>query len=171
MIGSVSYQSMAPVAAALQAPAATTQRSAQPSAPAWATISRSGEVLSKLQELGASDPAKLQGALAHVSQDLQASARNATGAKADALNDLASRFAQAASSGDLSALGAHRHRHAQASPALDAASGGAVAGPPGASSSSASDSAAQGLLANVLNQMDEAMGMNPPPFGPWFTAQ
>lgn len=27
----------------------------------------------------------------------------------------------------------------------------------------------QGLLGNVLAQMDKAMGMNPPPFGPWFT--
>jgi hypothetical protein len=169
-ISSVSFYPLSAVAPALQAPVASTSGTTQSSAPGWATISRSGEVLSKLQALGESDPSKLQAALTHVSQDLQTSAQSATGSKADALGDLANRFAQAASSGDLSALGAsahHRHHASAASPSVSAAS--AVAS--GATGSSATDSGAQSILPNVLEQMDEAMGMNPPPLGPWFTAQ
>jgi hypothetical protein len=172
MIGSVSFYPVSPVAPAREGPAATPQGTAPP--PAWATISRPGEVLSKLQDLAASDPARLQAALTHVSQDLQAGAQGTTGSKAEALSDLAGRFAKAATAGDLSALGTssvHRHHRAQPSsadvPGADAEPTGSPSAAGGASS--ASESAAQAMLPDVLEQMDVAMGMNPPPFGPWFT--
>jgi hypothetical protein len=174
MIGSVSLSPVNPVAPAREVQAATAAGSAEVPSPSWATISRSGELLSKFQQLAESDPAKLQASLGRVSEDLRASAKAASGPQADTLNDLADRFAHAATAGNVSALSLatshHRHHATEgaSAPLTATAATSASAASPLANASSA-DPAAQATMDAVLAQVDRALGMNPPPFGPWFT--
>lgn len=175
MIGSVSLSPVNPVAPAREVQAATAVGSAETPSPSWATISRSGELLSKFQQLAESDPAKLQASLGRVSQDLRASAQAATGPQADTLHDLADRFAHAATAGDVSALNlttSHHRHHAQtdgASAPLTAPAAASASATSPLGNASNADPAAQATMDAVLAQVDRALGMNPPPFGPWFT--
>ncbi len=134
MIGSVTLSPVSPVAPAREVPEASGPGSALPAASAsYATISRSGELLNRFQQLAESDPSKAEAALERVSRDLRASAQRASGTQAETLNDLADRFARA-SGGDLSALNmssAHHRHHMPTTEAVPAASmAGSSAGGP-----------------------------------------
>jgi len=78
------------------------------------TISQGASLLSQLQELQKSDPEKFKAVMGKVSSELRAEAEQSSGDKAQLLNTFADRFAAAAKSGDVSALG----------PSPQAASGG-----------------------------------------------
>lgn len=159
MIGSVSFTSVSPVAPAREV-RATGPGSTPAAGPSWATISQSGALLSRLQQLAESDPSKLQAALGRVSQDLRSGAQHASGTQAEILQDLADRFERAASGGDLSSLVLSAASHHKPY-ALAPDAGGLPSAP--------TDPTAQATLDSVLAQVDPALGMNPPPLGPWFT--
>jgi hypothetical protein len=77
-----------------------------------------GELMSQLQDLESSDPAKAKQVLSSISTALSDKAK-AGDAPDSHLQDLADRFAQAAQTGDLSALrphGGHHHAHAAGQP-------------------------------------------------------
>ncbi len=98
--------------------AARTSSVPPPPAGASASISKPGELLSKLQQLQQSDPAKFKEVTAELSKQLKDAAGSATGPAAAALNKLADGLAQASSTGSLDALtpkggakGHHSHHH------------------------------------------------------------
>lgn len=98
--------------------AARTSSVPPPPAGASASISKPGELLSKLQQLQQSDPAKFKEVTAELSKQLKDAAGSATGPAAAALNKLADGLAQASSTGSLDALtpkggakGHHGHHH------------------------------------------------------------
>jgi flagellar motor switch protein FliG len=87
--------------------------------PAPTHVSKMGDLMSQLQQLSQSDPAKFKQVMAEISDKLKAQAGDATG-KADFLNKLADKFSQASQTGDMSALkppqaqqgaGAAHHHH------------------------------------------------------------
>lgn len=92
------------------------------------TISQGASLLSQLQDLEKSDPARFKAVMSQVSDELRSEAQQSGGGKAALLNELADRFAAAAQAGDVSAL--------SASPA---GSGGASSSASGSTSTSASD--------------------------------
>jgi len=94
------------------------------------TISQGASLLSQLQDLEKSDPAKFKAVMSQVSGELRAEAQQSGGSKAALLNELADRFAAAAQAGDVSAL--------SASPSSPTGSG-APSLASGSSSASASD--------------------------------
>lgn len=74
-------------------------------------LSKPGELLKKLSDLQQSDPAKFKEVVQQISDAFASAAKDATGDDATALSDLADKFAQAAQSGDMSALRPeHGHR-------------------------------------------------------------
>jgi hypothetical protein len=83
-----------------------------------AEISRSGQLLSKLQQLQTKDPAKFKQVLSDIAGKLQSLAQQqGQSASGQWLSKLADRFQTAANTGDLSALQpqghtAHGHHHA-----------------------------------------------------------
>jgi hypothetical protein len=169
MIGSVTLAPVSP-AAPVREGQATGSVSALASGEGLVTISRSGDLLSRFQQLVESDPSRVQAALDRVSRDLGASAARASGSQADLLRDLAGRFARAASAGDLSALvlsAASHHRHGVPAVRVPGLAGGGT--PTVTGGPAPADPAAQATLDSVLAQVDHALGMNPPPLGPWFT--
>ncbi|MDB4984872.1 MAG: hypothetical protein JWN04_50 [Myxococcaceae bacterium] len=86
------------------------------------SISKPAQEFKKLAALQQSDPAKFKEVTEAISQQLSAAARQQTGAAADKLNDLATKFQQASDSGDMSSLqpsvhkggGGHKHSGAAA---------------------------------------------------------
>jgi hypothetical protein len=109
-------------------------------AAASATISRGGELMSKLKQLQSTDPAQFKSVMADLSQKLKSAASQSGDAK---LGQLADRFAQAAQSGDLSSLqpksgGPHKH-------------GGHGAGGPKAGGLDA-------VFASALDEVNKALG-------------
>ena len=89
-------------------------------------VSQPGQLLSQLQSLAQSDPAKFKTVTADIAAQLKDAASSRTGRQADVLNDLAGRFQSASKSGNPSDLtprasqtgpqGAghhHHHHHAQ----------------------------------------------------------
>lgn len=118
-----------------------------------ASISKPAELLSKLKQLEQTDPAKFKQVVTQLSSDLKTAAGKATGAQADFLNKMADGFAQAATTGDLSAMqppqggppggqaqgaGHHHHHHH---------GGGAPGG-----------DAVQAAFATALSSIDSALG-------------
>ena len=76
-----------------------------------AEISLSGQMLSKLQELKAKDPAKFTQVLSDIASKLQAlSQQGGQSQNSQSLAKLADRFQTAAKTGNLSALQPHGHR-------------------------------------------------------------
>jgi hypothetical protein len=67
-------------------------------------LSKPGELMQKLSQLQASDPAKFKDVVQKISDSFATAAKNATGDDAKRLQDVADKFAQAAESGDLSAF-------------------------------------------------------------------
>jgi hypothetical protein len=98
--------------------------------------------MNRLQEVAQKDPAEFQALATQTSQNLQALAAQLPDGSAPWLSDLSARFANAASSGDPSAL---------------------MRTPPG--SKGATPRAA---LSAVSAQIDAAFNLKPPPLGPWF---
>jgi hypothetical protein len=94
-----------------------------PSTPASSSkVSKPGELLAKLSQLLQQDPAKFKQVTQKISDELQASAANASGPQAEFLNKLSEHFAAASSSGSVSPLepqagehsgapAAHHHHH------------------------------------------------------------
>jgi len=76
-------------------------------------LSKLGELMSKLQDLESSDPAKAKQVLTSIASALTEKA-NAAGSNDPHLQELADKFTEAAKTGDLSGLkpkgGAHHHR-------------------------------------------------------------
>jgi uncharacterized protein with von Willebrand factor type A (vWA) domain len=109
--------------------------------------------MSRLQQLAQQDPSKFKAIASQGAQDLQVAAQKATAEQAQGLADLSNGFAQAAKAGNPSVLqpkavirtlGRGQHR-------VHTISG-----------------QAQAVLTNVSEKVDEALGLNPPPLGPWF---
>jgi hypothetical protein len=137
-------------------PPISTVEDSQPSA----NLSPSGALMSRLQLLAQQDPGKLTAIANDASQALRSAATSATGETAKGLNQLAESFAQAASSGDVSTLrlGAPpRTRHHHATTAVKSYAGSSSILPQGAAAK----------LEAVSLQVDEALGLSPPPLGPW----
>jgi hypothetical protein len=96
------------VATQTAAPASTSSIDGSASSP---NLSKMGSLMSKLQDLEQTDPAKAKSVLAKISQDLKAQADKTGDTKLSALAD---KFDQASQSGDLSGLkpkGAGGHHH------------------------------------------------------------
>jgi hypothetical protein len=122
--------------------------------------------MSRLQRLAQQDPAKLAVIADQASQTLRSSAGATTGDTARSLNRLADGFAQVASTGNVSnvVLGsASRPRH----PHHAGAGAKSYSGP---SSSMVPQTAAAKLEAISL-QVEQALGLSPPPLGPWGNEQ
>jgi hypothetical protein len=68
------------------------------------TVSKPGELLNKLSQLLQQDPAKFKAVTQQISDELKTAAQSATGNQASFLSKLSDDFAQASSSGSLSAL-------------------------------------------------------------------
>lgn len=87
-----------------------TSNKASDSAPAGSgeassvSLSKPAEMLQKLSALQESDPAKFKEVVGQIAEKLQAAADSEEGGGSEMLSDLASRFAEAAETGDLSAL-------------------------------------------------------------------
>lgn len=126
---------------------------------AGASVSPSGALLSRLQRLAEHDPQKLASIANDASQSLRTAAAATTGDSARGLNRLADGFAQAATTGDVSTLnlgsnGRVRHHHATVA-AKSYTSSGVL--PQGAAAK----------LEAISLQVDQALGLSPPPLGPW----
>jgi hypothetical protein len=88
---------------------------------ASASVSKPGELMSKLNQLLQQDPAKFKQVTQQISDELKSAAQNASGPQASFLNKLSENFAQASSSGSLSSLqpsqgsgsgvSGHHHHH------------------------------------------------------------
>ena len=76
-----------------------------------ASVSPLAHILSQLQQLQQTDPAKLKTVLTDIANRLQAAAQQASGSEGQALSNLASKFQQAAQTGNLSALQPGHHHH------------------------------------------------------------
>ena len=151
-------------------PVASPQTPAGAPAPAVAgasaTISRAGELLSRMQQLAQKDPSRFSSIAADASQALQAAAASESGDSARSLKDLASGFAQAASTGSAAPVhralarpvGHARHRHGRA-------------GPPAASTGLPMMDKAQAALSQVSEQVNQALGLSTAPMGPWLPRQ
>ncbi len=126
---------------------------------AGASVSPSGALLSRLQRLAERDPQKLATIATDASQSLRTAAAAASGDSARGLNRLADGFAQAATTGDVStlSLGANGHaRHHHATAAAKSYTSPSVL-PQGAAAK----------LEAISLQVDQALGLSPPPLGPW----
>jgi hypothetical protein len=125
-----------------------------------ASVSPSGALLSRLQRLAEQDPTKLSAIATDASEALRAAAASATGDAARGLNQLADGFARTASTGDVSNLNLAspaRVRHHHATGAAKLYSGDSTGVP----------QTAAARLEAVSLQVDQALGLNPPPLGPW----
>jgi hypothetical protein len=88
---------------------------------ASASVSKPGELMSKLNQLLQQDPAKFKQVTQQISDELKSAAQDASGPQASFLNKLSENFAQASSSGSLSSLqppqgsgsgvSGHHHHH------------------------------------------------------------
>jgi len=79
-----------------------------------ASVSPLAQALSELQQLGATDPARLKTVLSDVADKLQAAGEQEGGTTGQVLSSLAGKVRQAAQTGDLSSLrpsAAHHHHH------------------------------------------------------------
>jgi hypothetical protein len=95
-----------------------TSASAEPPGSSRTKLSRLGEMMSKLQDLERTDPAKAKQVLTSIAATLHAKASSASDPRLQALAD---KFTEAANTGDLSGLqppggGAHPHGHAHGPP-------------------------------------------------------
>jgi ABC-type transporter Mla subunit MlaD len=113
-----------------------------------------------LQRLAEQDPTKLAAIATEASQALRSAAASSIGDTARGLNQLADGFARTASTGDVSNLhlaSPTRSRHHHASGAAKLYAGGSNGVP----------QTAAAKLEAVSLQVDQALGLNPPPLGPW----
>ena len=86
-----------------------------------AQLSPMATLLNQLQQLQQTDPTKFKSVMSSIADTLKADAQNATGPKAQHLNDLANKFSQAAQTGQMpdlqppgqqqGASGHHHHHH------------------------------------------------------------
>jgi ABC-type transporter Mla subunit MlaD len=127
-----------------------------------ANVSASGALLSRLQLLAQQDPSKLTAIASQAAQDLRQAATATTGDAARGLNRLAAGFEQTASTGDVSSLSldakARAVKHHHASLASKSYAGTSGSGLP---------QTAAAKLEAVSLQVDQALGLTPPPLGPW----
>jgi hypothetical protein len=131
-----------------------------------ANVSASGVLMSRLQRLAEQDPSALRSIATQAAETLSTQAAAASGETARGLNGLAQAFAQAATSGNVAglSLAAGRGRlHHHASVAAKTYTGSS---PP-----AAVPKAASAALAQVSAQVDQALGLSPPPLGPWLSGQ
>jgi len=84
-------------------------------------LSPMATLLNQLQQLQQNDPTQFKSVMSNIADTLKADAQNATGPKAQHLNDLADKFSQAAQTGQMpdlqpkgqaqGAAGHHHHHH------------------------------------------------------------
>ena len=124
-------------------------------------MSSLAKLISELQQLQQSDPQKFKSVMSDIANTLKTDAQNATGSQATFLNNLASKFDQAAQTGQMpdfqpkaqSAGGGHHHHHhvqsyqAQAATSTD---------PSSASSSSSSQQTPFSLVQVIQNALQNA---------------
>jgi len=82
-------------------------------------LSKLGELMSKLQDLESSDPAKAKQVLTSIASALTEKANSSTGSGDPHLQELADKFTEAASTGDLAGLrpsGGPHHHHREGPP-------------------------------------------------------
>ncbi len=95
------YQKMA---AKLAAPATSTPSTTSPVPTDTDNVSGIGRLLSNLEDLATSNPAKFKQETGEIAASLKAAASNTTGNASSTFKDLASQFQQASDTGDASAL-------------------------------------------------------------------
>jgi hypothetical protein len=112
-----------------------------------ASVSPVGKLFSQLAQLQQSDPARFKTVLTDIANKLQAAGQQDGGAQGQALADLASKFQQAAQTGDLSSLkpAHHHHGHHRGAAAYQQTSAA------GQSASSSSDPRSQ--IFDIINQV------------------
>ncbi len=113
------------------------------------TTSKPGELLNKLSQLQQQDPAKFKAVTQQISDELKTAAQSATGPQAAFLSKLSDDFAQASSSGNLSALQPQQHGSQQGS-AVHHHHGGGRHGGGGAGS-------IESVLSTALDQVNQAL--------------
>jgi hypothetical protein len=124
-----------------------------------ADVSSSASLLSRLQVLAQQDPAALATIANQASESLRTAAASSSGDAARGLTRLADGFAHAAATGDVSGLdlgSPPRSEHHSNAAARSYARSGSVF-----------PQTAAAKLAAVSLQVDEALGLHPPPLGPW----
>ena len=122
-------------------------------------VSTFSQLLSKLNDLSQSDPAKFKTLTAQIASQLKTAAGNATGSDAQALNKLSGEFAQASSDGNISALEPSRQTQSSGSVHHRHHHGGAEAYQANASSDTAStaqSSSLESVLQTVLNEVKQS---------------
>lgn len=102
------YQKME---AKLAAPTTSTASTTSTTATDTDGVSGIGKLLSNLQDLATSNPAKYKKETAQIAARLNDAASNATGDESSFFKDLASQFQQASDTGDASALAPKHHAH------------------------------------------------------------
>jgi len=116
------------------------------------SMSKLGEMMSKLKDLEHTDPAKAKQVLQAIASKLNDAASSATGDDAAHLKDLASKFTKAADTGDVSSLqptkGHHHSHHHHAPPAAAASSDPST-------DSSTTNSKTEAYKAHAGSQMDQ----------------
>jgi len=103
-----------------------------------AKVSKYGQLMSQLQNLEQSDPAKAKQVLGEIASKLSDAAKQAGGDRGKMMSALADKFQQAAQTGDLSGLkppasgaphGGHHHGHHKATASYSAAQASTSASP------------------------------------------
>lgn len=92
-------------------PTTTTGNSASATTTDSGSISGIGKLLSNLQDLATTDPAKFKQETADIATQLNNGSSNTTGDESTFLKDLAGQFQQASDTGDASALAPKHHGH------------------------------------------------------------
>jgi hypothetical protein len=125
-------------------------------------VSKPGELFSKLQQLQSADPEKLKAVLSDIASKLKEAAASQSGAGADRLNELASKFEEAAQTGDLSALKPPEPPQQSGASGVQAyqrngRAGGPPPGPPPGGGSSDDKSTLDSLWSSLLDEVDDAL--------------
>ena len=131
-----------------------------------ATFSKPSEIYAKLQQLMQQDPTKAKALLSQIADQLKTAAQQQTGDAATRLNDLASKFENAAQTGDLSQLKPPAH-HGHHRPASTAASAGdqvaqyaqneSAFQAGGAANGTSGKNSMADLMSNILAQINSAL--------------
>jgi len=127
-------------------------------------ISKPGQVLSKLQSLAQTDPAKFKQLLTDAADKLRADAQREQGGASKALTALADKFQQAADTGDVSGLkpgghhGHHGHKQDGDSPSKSALPSGSTAASAYGSAQAGPGDAFKQAISGVFEELSSELG-------------
>lgn len=113
-------------------------------------LSASGELVRRLGEIARDEPGRLRAFSRRAAEELSGKADRSAGGESAFARELASGFAEVGASGSLAAVGAALQHHVQ----------------------QVSHAAPYGIAVDgadsIVDRVMAALGMNPPPLGPWF---